>query len=127
MLSHLTKLESLDLSHNNIIFISREQFFQLKAVEKIYLSHNQLVSLALDPLLRDLDYSVFYKCIELTDLVLEHNALTEIYEDWRLQSTNQYRLDLAFNNITDIQVNNMAYPSSIWLIDVSLDSQDCVH
>lgn len=108
LFSHLTQLEYLDLSHNNIVFISGKQFFHLKSIETIDLSHNQLLSLALDPLLSDLDYSVFYKCTTLKYLYIQNNSLIEIYEDWRLQLTNLKMLNLANNNITDIQVNNIA-------------------
>lgn len=107
MLSHLTKIYSLNFSHNNIIFISGEQFVQLHNVKSIDLSHNQLISLALDPLLRDLDYSVLYNCKKLARLLLQHNYLKEIYEDWVSRGYN--KINLANNNITDLQVNNKTY------------------
>lgn len=118
MLSHLSKLFYLDLSHNNIIHISGEQFSQLEHVGKIDLSHNQLVSLVLDPLLSDLDSSVFYNCTELMWLYLQNNSLTEFYEDWGLQLTHLSIINLSNNGITDIQVNVKTAELSNFLLAV---------
>lgn len=106
------------MSHNNIIYISGEQFSQLESLETIDLSHNHLVSLVLDPLLSDLDFSVFYNCTALKLLELQNNSLTEIYEDWNFLLNQEFSLNLANNGITDIQVNVKAAELSNFLLAV---------
>uniref|UniRef100_A0A1B6KMM9 TIR domain-containing protein n=1 Tax=Graphocephala atropunctata TaxID=36148 RepID=A0A1B6KMM9_9HEMI len=113
----LGRLEYLDMRFNRISKVQENQFYGLESLKYLNISDNQLTSLALTIQLGDFgNYSVLQNCKNLEDLQLANNSLTEIYADWRILFRRLHILNLAFNNIQQVQTGDLDF-----LSDVSMD------
>jgi len=114
----LKSLDFLDLRFNKLHDIHGEQFKNLERLRALNMSDNRLTTLAQTvQLLDDFGkYSVLQKCNQLEDLQLANNSLQEIYADWKLLKVNLHTLNLAFNQLRSVTINDLDF-----LSDVSID------
>ncbi|KAL2438346.1 Septation initiation network scaffold protein cdc11 [Exophiala dermatitidis] len=109
--SELTRLKSLDLSHNQLI--AARNLDSLLALQELDLSHNMLEEFALS--------SGGGKVLEVTGLRLAGNQLSTI--DLR-QLPSLRRLDLDSNSIKDIHGLSLAYNLEVLSLREQRDSPD---
>ena len=87
----LSKLRYVDLSHNNISFVSSLQ--TLPNLETLYLNHNHLVSIS---------HAAFLNNSKLVDLDLSHNLISAIEPTALTHLVHMARLDLFSNRLQHV-------------------------
>lgn len=135
----LSQLVKLDLSKNHLTSISRTLFSRLKSLDYLNMSENKLkeiedMSFNFMPKLRIAvfsnnyltfntatsnlywdDYgkkSPFYSCTALEELYLDRNNISEIFGDWMISTLYLRILDLQFNQITQLSVEDLQFVSN---------------
>ena len=95
-LNMLHKLQSLDLSQNNLWSLPGSALCDLPSLRSLNVSHNHLLDLA------DLGLSFEEGCnVELTQIDLSHNQLTTLRGgDLKLASASLEKVDLSFNRLS---------------------------
>ncbi|XP_057337609.1 protein toll-like [Microplitis mediator] len=141
----LNKLESLDLSNNNITSLNRTFLTGLSSLRYLYMSHNNMRTI--DPLafqsqqnLRTLDLShnnlVFTpnKFIDefgsispfhfshktLVDINLAYNNIDQIFADWNF-AIHLETLNLSHNHLTELQQPHLQFLSGKVYVDLSFN------
>lgn len=94
------------MEENQLMTISDQSFTSLGQLKIAKFSKNRL-TLQSDFLQYQDEYgtkSPFYYCIELKELYLANNSISEIFSDWKLSNLQLRKLDLRYNNISFITV-----------------------
>ncbi|XP_014613497.1 PREDICTED: protein toll [Polistes canadensis] len=131
---NMNKLTKLDLSNNRMVSISPYLFDGLKSLTELNMENNQLKTI--DQLafssVRNLriakfchnkltfnlygiqeDYqSPFNKCYLLNELYLSNNYISTISNDWSLNAMNLHVLDLSYNDISVISMDDLQFVSN---------------
>ncbi|GAB1860996.1 Protein toll [Camponotus japonicus] len=139
------RLIKLDLSKNRITFISQHTFDGLYALEELNIEENQLMSISgqsftslkylkiakfsknhLTLQSTFLEYkdeygtkSPFHQCIELKELYLANNSISEIFSDWKFSDLQLRKLDLRYNNISFITSEDLQFLSTDIKVDLT--------
>nr|XP_012235797.1 PREDICTED: protein toll-like isoform X1 [Linepithema humile]XP_012235798.1 PREDICTED: protein toll-like isoform X1 [Linepithema humile] len=110
----LRRLEELNMERNHLKIISNYNFRYVRNLKTIKLSHNFL-TLESNGLYVS---SPFYNCDSLTELYLANNSISKIFDDW-INSKKLRRLDLSYNNISSIQVEDLMFSSPNIIVNLT--------
>ncbi|CAG5058897.1 unnamed protein product [Parnassius apollo] len=120
----LSELKVLSLDHNRLRYIESDAFVGLRALRELRLAHNQL-ALAPPDTISGHGYgllaeppSPFNSLFLLTHLDLSHNRVQQLLDDWRNVLVSLQKLNLSWNNITDLNYINMNFLSSDVVVDL---------
>lgn len=117
----LSALKELNMEKNKLMTISDHAFSSLKKLKIIRMSNNYLT-------LKDTLYeysdpygkqSPFRNCESLEELYLANNNISEIFIDWTLVDLQLRKLDLKYNNITNITSDDVQFLSSEIEVDLT--------
>jgi protein toll len=104
ILQSLERLEELDLSNNEISIVESGGFQGVPKLRVVRFNNNKL---KFGGAPNDFfgSYSPLHLCINLEELWLANNSLTEVFADWRLSMLKLRTLDLSYNNFTYVSVS----------------------
>lgn len=114
-LEGLVGIVELDMSFNTLSFIDKNAFKLAKKLEIVNLQNNHLSFLHETTSILNNNYnefsSPFEPCKNLRELHLQNNEITSVFQDWKLSLTRLEVLDLSFNNITMLTLDDLVYTS----------------
>ncbi|XP_043663672.1 protein toll [Vespula pensylvanica] len=137
----MNKLIKLDLSMNRMVSISRHLFDGLKSLTELNMEKNKLKTIDSNTFThvrnlriakfshnelmlnsseyQNVDLSPFYKCDLLEELYLSNNNISQIYSDWSISATNLQLLDLSYNDINIISMEDLQFVSNKIKVNLS--------
>ncbi|CAL7933908.1 unnamed protein product [Xylocopa violacea] len=115
LFSNLKNLQVLDMQENQLKTIEDSSFYPLVNLRVAIFSNNHLtLSSSLSPFLQ----SPFYHCLSLEELHLKNNNISEIFNDWMMNSLKLRILDLSFNQIKFIETEDLQFFSNNIKVDL---------
>jgi len=104
LMKGLTKLESLNLEHNQLQHIAVQAFQHVSGLKQLTLSHNRLSLRGTETYVGEVQ-SVLNACLDLEELYVRNNSITTIFSDWAFTLVNLRTLDLSYNLISSLAVS----------------------
>lgn len=96
------------MEENQLMSISDQSFTSLRQLKVAKFSKNRLTLQSSTFFDYQDEYGIkspFHDCIELKELYLANNSISEIFSDWKLSNLQLRKLDLRYNNISYITVS----------------------
>ncbi|CAK1594791.1 unnamed protein product [Parnassius mnemosyne] len=116
----LSEMKVLSLEHNRLRHIEIDAFVGLRTLHELRLAYNQLTLVPPEPpqFSGHEPPSPFNSLFLLTHLDLSHNRVQRLLDDWRTVLVSLRKLNLSWNNITDLNYINMNFLSSDVVVDL---------
>ncbi|KAJ9599461.1 hypothetical protein L9F63_010076, partial [Diploptera punctata] len=111
---NMGELLELNMGNNRLHYIDRLAFAKLPHLRKLDFSNNQLTMQ--DDVFHD--YSVLKECVNIEEMNLAHNNITEIFADWTVLTILR-NLNLGHNNIKSLSEKELHFISSLVTVDVT--------